>query len=308
MRLPGAGTPDVGVVVLGSLNTDLVVEVPRLPAPGETVAGGDVRQLPGGKGANQAVAARRLGAAVHLVGAVGDDRLGAALLDGLAAEGVDVSGVEVLAGRPSGVALITVETGGENTIAVAPGANAAVGPTAVAAAGSALAAHAGPAVLLLQLEVPVAGLLSAARAAVDAGRPVVLNAAPLAAPAPPEVRELARACDLVVVNEQEAAALAGGPGPERVVVTLGRRGARWSDRGASGSCPAFPVASVDAVGAGDTFTAAVAVALAGGLPLEDAVRRGCAAGALATAGVGAQAAMPTAAQVDRLLEEVPGAR
>lgn len=294
--------PPVAVVVLGSLNTDMVVEVPRLPLPGVTVAGGDLRQVPGGKGANQAVAAHRLGAQVHLVGAVGDDALGAELLRGLATEGVDVSAVEVVAGRPSGVALIVVEAGGENTVTVAPGANAAVGEPAAAAAGAAVERSD---VLVLQLEVPVGASLVAARTARQTGCRVVLNAAPLAAPVGDEVVDLVRASDVVIVNEQEAAALRTTPGGlgERFVVTLGARGAQWCEGAEAGTCAAFPVDAVDAVGAGDTFTAAVAVGLARGLGLPAAVRWGCAAGALATQAPGAQAAMPTAEAVDALVSE-----
>lgn len=293
----------VSVVVLGGLNTDLVVEVGRLPRPGETVTGGDVQRLPGGKAANQAVAARRLGARVHLVGAVGDDDLGPALRQGLADEGVDVGAVRTVPGRASGVALIVVQVGGENTITVAPGANGDLGPSDADAVAAALE-HADA--LLLQLETPVAASLAAARAARAAGRLVVLNTAPLAAPVPDDVRALVAAADVVVANEEEATALreVGAP-PRRLVVTLGAQGARWSDDGASGHEAAFRVDSVDAVGAGDTFCAALTVALAGGAPLADAVRRGCAAGALATLRRGAQSAMPTAVEVGALLGASP---
>lgn len=293
---PGA----VGVVVLGGLNTDLVVEVGRLPRPGETVIGGDVRRLAGGKAANQAVAARRLGARVALVGAVGDDDLGAELRRGLSGEGVDVRAVRTIPGRASGVALIVVQAGGENTITVAPGANGELGvDDAFATADALRSADA----LLLQLEVPAAASLAAASAARAAGKLVVLNAAPLSDPVPAETLALLAASDVVVANEEEAAALAplAAATCARLVVTLGAQGARWTDGGATGSCAAFVVDSVDAVGAGDTFTAALAVALAGGAPLPDAVRCGCAAGALATLQRGAQPAMPTGAEVDHLL-------
>lgn len=293
---PGA----VGVVVLGGLNTDLVVEVGRLPRPGETVIGGDVRRLAGGKAANQAVAARRLGAHVALVGAVGNDDLGAELRRGLSDEGVDVRAVRTIPGRASGVALIVVQAGGENTITVAPGANGELGIHDASATADALRSADA---LLLQLEVPVAASLTAASAARAAGKLVVLNAAPLTDPVPAETLALLAASDVVVANEEEAAALgryATAPSG-RLVVTLGAQGARWTDGGATGRCAAFAVDSVDAVGAGDTFTAALAVAFAGGAPLPDAVRCGCAAGALATLRSGAQTAMPTGAEVDHLL-------
>jgi ribokinase len=303
-RQSGGAAPQVGVVVLGGLNTDLVVEVARLPRPGETVVGGDLQTLPGGKAANQAVAARRLGARVALVGAVGDDDLGGQVRAGLEAEGVDVRAVRTVPGRPSGVALIVVQAGGENTITVAPGSNGSLGPDDAAAAADALRTADA---LLLQLETPVAASLAAARAARAAGRLVVVNTAPLAAPVPDDVRALVAAADVVVANEEEAAALEGDV-PDRLVVTLGARGARWSEGGATGTAPAFAVDAVDAVGAGDTFSAALTVALAGGATLEAAVRRGCAAGALATLRSGAQSAMPTSAAVDELLARASGAR
>jgi len=297
--------PDVApvhVAVFGSVNTDLVVDVPRLPRPGETVLGGDMRSSPGGKGANQAVAARRLGAQVDLIAAVGEDDAGRELGRQLRREDVGVEALIIAAGRSSGTALIVVEASGENTITVAPGANAALSAADAAAHAEVVTAAD---VLLLQLEVPVAASLAAAHLAGRAGRLVVLNAAPLAAQVAPDILRLVGACDVVVVNEAEASALAAASAepPDRFVVTLGALGARWVDRGASGGCPSFVVDPVDAVGAGDTFTAALAVALAAGHDLPASVRRGCAAGALATLALGAQTAMPTTARVDELLQQ-----
>lgn len=290
----------VHIVVLGGINTDLVVDVPLLARPGETVLGGDVRSSPGGKGANQAVAARRLGAQVDLVAALGEDQAAVDLKRRLTDEDVGIASLVVVPGRPSGTALIVVEASGENTITVAPGANAAL--TAEGAAASAEVVTAGD-VLLLQLEVPVAASLAAVQLPGRAGPLVVLNAAPLSHPVPSDVVQLLGACDVVVVNEEEAAVLAAvtAEPSDRLVVTLGARGARWVDRGIAGSSPSFPVDTVDTVGAGDAFVAALAVALAGGLDLPASVRRGCAAGALATLTAGAQTAMPTTAQVDELL-------
>lgn len=306
-----SAAPRVRVCVLGSLNTDLVVDVPALPSPGQTVTGGSLLRAPGGKGANQAVAARRLGAEVGLVGAVGDDDLGRELLAGLSVEGVDVAHVALLPGLSSGVALIVVEAGGDNTITVAPGANAAVDGGHVTAATDAVV---GADVLLLQLEVPTRASLAAAVLARSHGRLVVLNAGPVAAAPDADLERLLATCDAVVVNEDEAAVLHGrgvavvaALSTTRFVTTLGANGARWSHGDGHGSCPSLPVDAVDAVGAGDTFAAALAVGLAEGLCLAEAVRRGCAAGALATTGRGAQASMPRRDDVDALLTGAPGA-
>ncbi|NUW44456.1 ribokinase [Nonomuraea rhodomycinica] len=318
-----AGTArELELVVVGSLNMDLTVPVTRLPGRGETVAGAAVVRAAGGKGANQAVAAARLGARVRLVGQVGDDALGRELLAAVAGEGVDVSGVRRVPAA-TGMAMIVVEDGGENMITVAPGANslfhltdpgsAATGPGSVTT-GLDLAGPGSPATgldlaradaLLLQLEIPVAACLAAARQARAHGVPVILNAAPYT----DGLDDLLPLVDLLIVNESEADALCRGAdpagllalGPRAAVVTLGGRGARGRD--ASGACeaPSFRVPVVDAVGAGDTFCAQLALAHAAGLPLADAVRRACAAGALATTAHGAQTAMPTGGQVERLL-------
>ena len=314
-----SGVPRVTVV--GSLNTDISLAVPHLPGPGETVlspAGADIGA--GGKGANQAVAAARLGAAVRMVGCCGDDEFGTALRAGLAAEGVDAGGVRVVTGAASGLALITVDAAGENAIAVAAGANGLAGPDEVAAAFAAPCEA-----LVVSAEIPavvLAGVLSRAR---QAGTTCVLNLAP----APDGAAGLlAGGVDWLVVNEQEAAAVLGQPlaGPEEapaaasalarmgagnVVITLGAAGAvlarapdapRPEMAGAPGApgavaVPGFSVASVDSVGAGDAFVAALAVALAAGVGPADAVRAACAAGAAATTRRGAQAALPRPADV-----------
>ncbi|HUR07403.1 MAG TPA: ribokinase [Nonomuraea sp.] len=287
---------ELELVVVGSLNMDLTVPVTRLPGRGETVAGAAAVRAAGGKGANQAVAAARLGARVRLVGQVGDDALGRELLTAVAREGVDVSGVRQ-APAATGLAMIVVEDGGENMITVARGANGLLRLTDLDLIGADA--------LLLQLEIPVAACLASARRARAHGVPVILNAAPYTQ----GLEELLTQVDLLIVNEGEAAALNGGTdpaallalGPRAAVVTLGERGARGQD--ASGACqvPTFPVPAVDAVGAGDTFCAQLALAYAAGLPLAQAIRRACAAGALATTGHGAQTAMPTGGQVERLL-------
>ena len=207
------------VAVVGSLNLDLVVRVARLPGPGETVSGDDVFRNPGGKGANQAVAAARLGRRVAMVGCVGDDDAGRDLLGSLEADAVDTSQVRVVNGVPSGTALITVSQDGENQIVVSPGANARLTPDDVAAAGAALAAAA---VTLLQLEVPLTTVAAAARAATGT---VVLNPAPVRALPQALLDEV----EVLVPNRVELAQLAGGPLPETVeaaVALAGRLAAR----------------------------------------------------------------------------------
>lgn len=296
------------LVVVGSLNMDLTVPVTRLPGRGETVAGAAVVRAAGGKGANQAVAAARLGARVRLVGQVGDDALGRELLAAVAGEGVDVSGVRQVPAA-TGMAMIVVEDGGENMITVAPGANSLFHLTgqdfSATAPGIGLGLATADA-LLLQLEIPVATCLAAARQAQAHGVPVILNAAPYTE----ALHDLLPLVDLLIVNESEADALCGGGadpaaltalGPRAAVVTLGGRGARGRDAWGGFEVPSFQVPVVDAVGAGDTFCAQLALAHAAGLPLAEAVRRACAAGALATTAHGAQTAMPTGNQVERLL-------
>jgi len=297
------------VVVVGSLNMDLVVSVPRHPAPGETVLGGDLVRHPGGKGANQAVAAARMGAAVRMVGRVGDDAFGQALVANLENEGVDAGGVRPLAGIPTGVALIAVDERGENAIVVSPGANARLRPKDLDPGD-----FTGRAVVLLQLEIPLETAIRAAELGRAAGARVVLNAAP--AQVLPD--ELLARVDLLVVNEHEAAAILKGEPPRTLeealaqadalfrqgptaVVTLGEKGLAHAGRGGSGTLPAFPVRAVDTTAAGDAFTGALAAAIAEGAPLPEALRFGAAAGALATTRPGAQTSLPTRTEVLALL-------
>jgi ribokinase len=293
------------LVVVGSLNVDLSVAVTRLPQPGETVSGTGAAHAPGGKGANQAVAAVRLGVPVRLAGLVGDDLFGPELRDTVAAQGVDVSAVSVLEGTATGIALITVDEGGENMITVAAGANGLLTPERIALRELLDGARA----LLMQLEIPVGTCLAAARTARELGVPVFLNAAPCPPSVSTDLVELLRLTDVLIVNETEAKGLSGSSdpvgllalGPAVAVVTLGAQGAVAVD--ASGmpvSCGGFVVPTVDTVGAGDAFCAQFTVAFSEGLSLADSVRRACAAGALATTGVGAQAAMPGRAAVEEL--------
>ena len=301
------------VTVLGSLNTDISLLVPHLPEPGETVLASAAATFgAGGKGANQAVAAARLGAAVSMVGCCGDDEFGARLRAGLAAEGVGVTGLRAVPGVASGLALITVDPAGENSIAVAAGANGLAGGAEVAAA------FAQPCdVLVLSAEIPAGVLGAALRRARAAGVATVLNLAPV-----PEGAAglLAERPDWLVVNAQEAAALAGRPpdarpadevalgrdgaaalaaglGGGQVVVTLGAAGAVLAGPSGTAAVPGFRVTAVDTVGAGDAFVGALAVALASGLDPAAAVTAACAAGAAAATRRGAQAALPRPADV-----------
>ncbi len=304
----------MSVVVFGSINMDLVARAPRLPAPGETVAGYLFSTAPGGKGANQAVASARLGAPTLMVGRVGDDALGAQLRAALRTAGVDDSAVLTTPGA-SGVAQIAVDERGQNTIIVVPGANGAVGAADIARLEQRLI---GARALLLQLEVPMAAVLAAAAAGQRHGATVILDPAPAsAADLPPE---LYRVAAIITPNESEAAALAGFPVDDdaaaaraaallqarsggAVILKLGARGALLLGPDGLERLAPFPVTVVDTVAAGDAFNGALAAALGEGRPLVQAARLAMAAAALAVTRPGAQAAMPTRAEVLRLLGE-----
>jgi ribokinase len=287
------------VVVVGSVNADLVVSVDRLPRAGETVSGGTFARHGGGKGANQAVAAARAGARVAMVGAVGADDLGDDALRALGDEGIDVSAVARLEGVATGVAAIVVDERGENQIAVASGANATLGGDEVAAAlARLLAAGDAPGVVLLGHEVPEAAVVAALRAARDAGWVAVLNPAPARA----LVGDLAGV--ILTPNADEARALAGEDDPEAaarvlagrtgaaVLVTLGADGALLLDGDRVERLPAPAVDVVDTTGAGDAVNGALAAELAAGRPLREAARFALSAAALSTRTAGARAGMP----------------
>ncbi len=298
------------VTVLGSLNMDISVTVPRLPEPGATVLGSAARFTPGGKGANQAVAAARLGASVRMAGCVGDDDFGRQLLAALGEEQVDTGGVRTVTGVPTGLAMISVDPAGENLITVAPGANHEVGAGEVAAAASSPGD-----ILVICAEIPVPTIKTALALASRAGARCVLNLAP----APPEAAAIvAGGVDWLVVNETEAAAVLGrkvegltdaaeaaagllAAGARHAVVTAGAHGAALAPstgaEAASLTMEAFGVEAVDTVGAGDTFVGALAVALAAGVPPAEAVRAAAAAGATAVTRHGAQAGMPRPADI-----------
>lgn len=287
------------VLVVGAVNVDLVVAAPRLPGPGETVVGGGMERHGGGKGANAAVAAARAGARVALVGAVGDDDLGAAALDELRAEHVDVTGVAVVPGAATGVALIVVDPAGENQITVGAGANALVAASVVVPDGTRC--------VLVSTEIAGEAVLAAVRAAGDV--PCVLNPAPVtdavlaALDAGPVLTPNRSEClDLaarlgaptgdVAVAAQRIRARTGAP----VVVTLGGDGALVVD-GAVVAVPAPEVTVRDTTGAGDTFNGVLAAGLAAGDPLLGAVRTAVVAAALSVGAVGARAGMPRAAEI-----------
>jgi ribokinase len=301
------------IVVLGGLNTDLVVGVPRLPRPAETVMGDRLRTFPGGKGANQAVAAARLGGLVSMVGRVGSDAYADLLLASLAADGVDVGAVERDAEEPTGVALIMVEDSGQNMIAVAPGANARVDAAMVLRASHLFDADG---LLLVQLEVPPGAVEAGVALAREHGTRVILNAAPATSTLPDS---LLRAIDVLVANEIEASTLVNsavasaedaaaaaavlvGRGAGAAIVTLGAAGAVVVD--ASGTWPVRPyrVDAVDATAAGDAFVGALGAALASGADLRTAADRGAAAGAAAAAKPGAQSSLPTLQDLASILD------
>ena len=294
------------VVVLGSANLDIVVPVPHHPATGETVLGGHHDRIPGGKGANQAVAAARLGARVAMVGRVGSDDAGGTLRTALQEAGVDCRYLAVDHPAPSGLALIGVDENGDNTIIVSPGANDRVGPDDVAAAAPFLASAA---VTLVQLEVPAMAVEAAVAAS---GGKVVLNPAPASLLS----AALLERVDVLVPNRIELAQLAGSaeagglaaveemarglPVPT-VVVTLGADGALLVAGGDAVVLPAPPVEVVDTTGAGDAFCGAIAEALARGVAIDEATARAVHAGSLATTRRGAQPSLPTGAQVNASL-------
>lgn len=306
------------IVVIGSINMDLVCRTPRLPAAGETVIGDALATLPGGKGANQAVAAARLGGQVHLVGRVGDDDFGRRLLDGLKRDGVHTRSVAATRGSPTGCAMILVDAAGENSIVVAPGANAHVSPEDVDRAARLIARASA---VVLQLEIPPATVRHAVALCRRLGVFTILD------PAPVPQKGLPRALfgvDLLTPNESEAerllahgsermtdparvgaALLARGAGT--VALKLGGRGAMIVGRaGRAGETEAvrpFKVKVIDTTAAGDAFTAALAVAVSEGMTLPQAVRFANAAGALCCTGFGAQPSLPTRAAVDALIAQ-----
>jgi ribokinase len=300
------------VVVVGSLNMDLVIRSARIPQPGETILGGEFHSIPGGKGANQAVGTARLGAHVSMVGRVGDDAFGNQLLNNLSTDGIDHTFVLRDGASATGVALIVVDDAGQNTIVVASGANMRLSPSDVDAAAAVFATADA---LLLQLESPLQTVIHAAKLARAHGVTVILNPAP----ARPLPQELLTLVDVLVPNESETSLLTGMPvanldeavaasaalhqaGVGTVILTLGERGALLAEERATRVLPAFEVEPLDTTAAGDAFLAGLAVALAEGRNPGEAVRWGNAAGALATTRLGAQTSLPARQAVEQLLQ------
>ncbi|MEU4146365.1 ribokinase [Streptomyces parvulus] len=298
---------DYDLLVVGSANADLVIGVERRPAAGETVLGSDLSVHPGGKGGNQAVAAARLGARTALLARVGDDGHGRLLLDAQRAAGVDTVGV-LVGGAPTGVALITVDPSGDNSIVVSPGANGRLTPGDVRAAGSLF--HASR-VVSTQLEIPLETVVEVVRSLAPDSRFVLNPSPPL--PLPPEVLA---ACDPLIVNEHEARVILGdalvserpedwarillAKGPRSVVVTLGAEGALVASGAGVARVPSVKVEAVDTTGAGDAFTAALAWRLGTGDSLAEAAAYAARVGAAAVTKPGAQESYPTAAEAEAL--------
>ena len=310
-----------GITVVGSLNADLVVSVRRFPTPGETVMGQGFSVFPGGKGANQAFGAARLSGGempVRMVGRVGDDAYGGWLRQNLAGAGVDVSHVVPLPATPTGLALIAIDPSGQNQIVVVPGANSGFAPAGLSGAHHAVA---GAAVVLLQLEIPLPTVQTAARVARESGAVVILDPAPARALSD----MLLRSIDYLTPNESELSVLTGGApqpslrrseaitrarqiiarGTRKVLVKMGRQGALLVTETGEQLFPALPVEAIDTTAAGDAFNAGLAFALARGSGEADAVRFATATAAVSVTQVGAQPSMPSRQAVEALLVPAP---
>jgi ribokinase len=302
------------VIIFGSINMDLVVRSTALPLPGETIHGVRFFTAPGGKGANQAVASGRLGVPTQIIGCVGDDVFGQALLESLQSSGVETSGVRVVENTSSGVALITVAENGENTIVLAAGANGAHGEAELSALQQTVSSVESASVLLLQLEIDLQRVEAAAQLAHDAGITVILDPAP--AKAIPD--SLLQCVTLLTPNESEAASLVGYPvkdddaikraaadllarGCTQVVIKLGGRGAYWTNGTDDAWLQPFPVKAIDTVAAGDAFNGGVAAALALVQPVSEALRWGMATAAISVTREGAQQSMPNRQELDEML-------
>lgn len=300
-----------GILIIGSANVDFIVQLPHLPALGETVTDGRFTQTYGGKGANQAVAVARAGGETTFITCLGDDPYAAPLLAAYQADGIDTRLVKIAPDVATGTALIMVDTQGDNYLGIAPGANSALLPADIDACAAYIR---DAALVILQNEIPPATNQRVLEIAAEAGTPVVLNYAPVRGAALPVTPLLTG----LVVNENEAAALTGLPvdtvaqariaaahlralGPRYVILTLGAQGA-WLDDGETQELvPAFPVTPVDATAAGDTFLGALAVALVEGSTLVPAARFACAASALTVTRVGAMPSIPWRAEIDAFL-------
>lgn len=301
------------ITVLGSINMDLMIRSGKLPLPGETVIADTKVENPGGKGANQAVAAARMGAAVTMIGCVGDDSFADQLLQNLQAAQINTAHITRRTDTASGVAVVMVEASGENAILVVPGANALVSLAEIEQAKQAICESD---LLLMQLEVPQEIVVAATQIASQAGVRVILDPAP----APSNIQSELLQVDLICPNQSEAAALLGKPidsiydavslideltqlGPKQAIITMAEQGAVVFDGETVETVPPFVVDVVDSTAAGDAFAAGLAVRLAENAALIDAVKFASAAGALAASGSGAQSAMPTREQIETLLKQ-----
>ncbi len=295
------------ILVIGSSNTDMVIRISEIPKPGQTISGGELRTYGGGKGANQAIAAHRAGSEVCFIAAVGDDELGNAAIESFRAEGLDISAIKSLPDVASGVAFIFVDDQGENSIGVAPGANACLSPDIVKANQARFDVAD---VVLMQLETPLDSIRTAKAIAAASDCKIIINPAP-AKPLPDQVLD---GLFCLTPNESEAAALSGidvidrdsaeraadvllNKGIENVVITLGGKGALLKNSKAATYQPAAKVPVVDTTGAGDTFNGYFAAAIANGLDLTEALKRAVHAASVSVQTAGATASIPTSAQV-----------
>jgi ribokinase len=304
------------ILVIGSSNTDLVIRVPEIPRPGETLLGGQFQTFPGGKGANQAVAAARAGGEVVFIASVGDDAYGQEAVRGYKLDHINTGDIKICRGIPSGVAMITISDSGENAITVAPGANAMLLPGDLDEAEEAFEEAD---YMLVQLEIPVETVAKALELGKELGTRTILNPAPAA----PLSDEILSNTDILTPNRTEAESLTGqkvdsaeeagkaagvlhGRGVGTVIITLGAEGAFFSDRksGRSALVPGFTVEAVDTTAAGDVFNGYLAVVLAEGYALEDAIRSAHAAAALSVQKMGAQSSIPGREETDHYLEQM----
>jgi ribokinase len=301
------------IVVVGSVNMDLVIRAAHLPAPGETIAGSGFRTLPGGKGANQAVAAARMGADVHFIGCIGGDDFGLRLRNGLAAEGIGLERLSMREDESTGVAMITLDAAGQNCIVLSAGANGRLTPALIDDGAGLIA---GAQLLVCQLETPLDAVARAIRIARDHAIPVILNPAPAA----PLERGLLAQVDYLIPNETEASVLSGmqvvdertavaaarrlvGEGVGQVLITLGDKGVVCASRdGSVASHPAIVVPVVDTTGAGDTFVGSLAAELADARPLAQAIEFAQYAAALKVTRLGAQTSIPQRHEVERFIQ------